>query len=39
MPFDRSFVQLNRASTERLRRLINRITDAEVQRPLLCLHA
>jgi len=34
MPFDRSFVQLNRAATERLRRLVNRLTDEDLQRPV-----
>ena len=31
MPLDRSFVQLNRAATERLRRLVNSLTDEQLQ--------
>src|SRR5689334_5363234 len=34
MAVDRSFVELNRASTERIRALANRLTDAEMQRPV-----
>ena len=31
MPLDPSFVQLNRAATERLRRLVNGLTDEQLQ--------
>jgi hypothetical protein len=31
---DRSFVQLNRAATERLRRLVNRLTDDQLSQPV-----
>jgi hypothetical protein len=31
---DRSFVELNRASTERIRALASRLSDAEMQRPV-----
>jgi hypothetical protein len=34
MPIDRSFVDLNRAATERLRALAARLTDAELLRPV-----
>jgi Mycothiol maleylpyruvate isomerase N-terminal domain len=34
MTLDGSFVQLNRASTERIRRLLNRLSDAEMQHPV-----
>ena len=32
MPMDHSFVQLNRAATERLRRLVNGLTDDQLRR-------
>jgi hypothetical protein len=34
MPFDRSFVELNRASTGRIRALTARLSDEEMQRPV-----
>jgi hypothetical protein len=34
MTLDRSFVELNRASTERIRELAARLSDAEMQRPV-----
>ena len=34
MPMDHSFVQLNRAATERLRRLVNGLTDEQLRRPV-----
>jgi hypothetical protein len=34
MPFDRSFVELNRASTERIRALAVRLSDEELQPPV-----
>jgi hypothetical protein len=34
MPLDRSFVELNRASTNRMRALATRLTDAELQHPV-----
>ena len=34
MPMDRSFVQLNRAATERLRRLVNGLTDDQLRQPV-----
>ena len=34
MTLDRSFVQLNRASTERIRRLAQRLSDDEMQHPV-----
>jgi hypothetical protein len=34
MPLDQSFVQLNRASTERIRRLVERLSEKEMQRPV-----
>ena len=34
MTLDRSFVQLNRASTERIRRLTNRLSEEEMQHPV-----
>lgn len=34
MPFDRSFVELNRASTERIRALAARLSDEEMQQPV-----
>jgi len=34
MALDRSFIQLNRASTERLRRLVNTLTDEQLLRPV-----
>ncbi len=34
MPVDRSFVELNRAATERMRALAARLTDAEFQHPV-----
>lgn len=34
MPMDRSFVQLNRAATERLRRLVNGLTDDQLRKPV-----
>jgi hypothetical protein len=34
MTIDPSYVQLNRASTERMRRLVKRLSDAEMQRPV-----
>jgi len=34
MPMDHSFVQLNRAATERLRRLVNGLTDDQLRQPV-----
>jgi hypothetical protein len=34
MELDRSFVELNRAATERMRALVARLTDAELQHPV-----
>ena len=34
MPLDRSFVERNRASTERIRAMAARLSDAELQRPV-----
>ena len=34
MPIDPSFVQLNRAATERLRRLVNSLSDEQLQTPM-----
>ena len=34
MTLDRSFVQLNRASTERIRGLVKRLTEKDLQRPM-----
>jgi len=34
MPLDRSFVELNRAATERMRALAARLTDEEMQHPV-----
>jgi hypothetical protein len=34
MPLDRGFVQLNRAATERLRRLVNALTDDQLRLPV-----
>ncbi len=34
MPLDRGFVQLNRAATERLRRLVKGLTDGQLLHPL-----
>jgi hypothetical protein len=34
MPFDRSFVELNRASTQRIRDLAARLNDEELQQPV-----
>jgi hypothetical protein len=34
MTIDPSYVQLNRASTERMRRLVKRLSDADMQRPV-----
>jgi hypothetical protein len=34
MALDRSFVELNRASTERIRLLVGRLTDGELQHPV-----
>ena len=34
MPMDHSFVQLNRAATERLRRLVNGLTDEQLHQPV-----
>jgi DinB superfamily len=34
MTLNRSFVQLNRASTERIRRLVKRLSDEEMQHPV-----
>lgn len=34
MAVDRSFVQLNRASTERIRQLVKRVSEKEMQRPV-----
>jgi hypothetical protein len=34
MPVDRDYIELNRASTERIRNLANRLTDAELQTPV-----
>lgn len=34
MPLDRAFVELNRASTDRIRQLAAHLSDAELQRPV-----
>ncbi len=34
MPMDRSFIELNRASTERIRALAGRLSDEEMQHPV-----
>jgi hypothetical protein len=34
MPLDRSFIERNRASTNRIRQLVARLTDAELQHPV-----
>jgi len=34
MPMDRSFVELNRAATQRMRALAGRLSDAQLQHPL-----
>jgi hypothetical protein len=34
MPLDRSYVQLNRAATERIRRLVDRLTDEQLKHPV-----
>ena len=34
MTLDRSFVQLNRAATDRLRNLVNRLSDKDLQHPM-----
>ncbi len=34
MPLDRSFVELNRAATERLRKTLGRLSEADMQHPM-----